>query len=244
MEVEGTDWRDKPNDYLQWWLDTSQDTCPILLMRRMLSFNFAAIHSTSHTFAQALLKLAENPQYVQVLRDEVEAVVNKHGWTKDALSEMRKVDSFFKETQRFEGISILALTRIAMSDLTLADGTFIPQGTVLAFPVHGMHHDDAVFENPNAFEPFRFAETRNKESNGSGNQMTSLSPDVLSFGLGTHACPGRFFAATVLKTMMAHIVMSYDVKLEDDTCRPQTLRVGRSIVPNPAAKVMFRKRVQ
>ncbi|KAI6005461.1 cytochrome P450 [Pisolithus albus] len=233
MEAEGADWRDKPNDYLQWWLDTSPDTCPILLMRRMLSFNFAAIH----TFAQALLKLAENPQYAQVLREEVEAVVNKHGWTKDALSEMRKVDSFFKETQRFEGISIC-------TDLTLADGTFIPRGTILAFPVHRMHHDDAVFENPDAFEPFRFAKMRNKELNGSGNQMTTLGPDVLSFGLGTHACPGRFFAATVMKTMMAHIVMSYDVKLEDDTCHPQTLRVGRSIVPNPAAKVMFRKRVK
>ncbi|KAI6036052.1 cytochrome P450 [Pisolithus microcarpus] len=244
MEAEGTDWCDKPNDYLQWWLDTSQETCPILLMRRMLSVNFTAIHSTSLTFSQALLKLAENPQYAQVLRDEVEAVVNKHGWTKDALSEMRKFDSFFKETQRFEGMAILALPRIAMSDLTLADGTFIPQGTTLAFPVHRMHHDDAVFENPDTFEPFRFAKTRSKELNGAGHQMTTLGPDVLLFGLGTHACPGRFFAATVLKTMLAHIVMSYDVKLEDDTFRPQALRIGRSIVPNPTAKVMFRKRVE
>ncbi|KAI6103575.1 cytochrome P450 [Pisolithus sp. B1] len=170
--------------------------------------------STSHAFSQALLNLAENPQHAQVLRDEVEAVVNKHGWTKEALSKMRK----------------------PMSDFTLADGTFIPRGTILAFPVYEMHHDDSVFENPNAFEPFRFAETRNKESKGSGHQMVTLTPDVLSFGLGTHACPGRFFAATVLKTMLAHIVMSYDVKLEGGKSRPQSLRMGRSIVPNPTCQ--------
>ncbi|KAI6124825.1 cytochrome P450 [Pisolithus croceorrhizus] len=228
MEAEGADWCDKPNDYLQWWLDTSQETCPVLLMRRMLSVNFPAVH----TFCQALLNLAENPQYAQVLRDEVEEVVSKHGWTKEALSKMQKVDGFFKETQRFEGMSVLGLTRIAMNDFTLADGTFIPQGTILAFPV------------PNAFEPFRFADKRNKESKGSKHQMVALTPDVLSFGLGTRACPGRFFAATVLKTMLAHIVVSYDVKLEDDKSRPQSLRVGRSIVPNPTAKVMFRKRIK
>ncbi|KAI6162548.1 cytochrome P450 [Pisolithus thermaeus] len=247
MEAEGTDWCDKPNDYLQWWLDTLHETCPVLVMRRMLSINFAAIHRTDcgpQAFSQALLNLAENPQHAQVLRDEVEAVVNKHGWTKEALSKMRKVDSFFTETQRLEGTSVLGLMRIAMSDFTLADGTFIPQGTTLAFPVYEMHHDDSVFENPNTFEPFRFAETHNKESKGSGNQMVTLTPDVLSFGLGTHACPGRLFAATVLKTMLAHIVMSYDVELEGGKPRPQSLRMGRSIVPNPTAKVMFRKRAK
>ncbi|KAI6160425.1 cytochrome P450 [Pisolithus thermaeus] len=146
MEAEGADWCDKPNDYLQWWLDTSQETCPVLLMRRMLSVNFPAVHSTSHTFCQALLNLAENPQYAQVLRDEVEEVVSKHGWTKEALSKMQKVDGFFKETQRFEGMSVLGLTRIAMNDFTLADGTFIPQGTILAFPVYEMHQDDAYLK--------------------------------------------------------------------------------------------------
>lgn len=67
------------------------------------------------------------------------------------LSKMRKVDSFFKETQRFE----VGLTpTVTMSDFTLADGSFVPQGTILAFPVYQIHHDDAVFGNPNAFEPF------------------------------------------------------------------------------------------
>ncbi|KAI6040003.1 cytochrome P450 [Pisolithus marmoratus] len=249
MEAEDVDWcdkRNKPNDVLQWWLDISEEkTCLPLLTRRMIIINFVAINVCSHIsiLSQVLLNLAENPQYIQELRDEVEAVVSKHGWTKEAIPEKRKVDSFLKETQRFEGISVLDLTRKAMRDVTLADGTFIPQGTILAFPMYAMHHDDAVYENPSIFEPFRFADMRNKEFEGSRHQMVTIAPDMLSFGLGVHACPARFFAATVLKTMLARIVMSYDVKLEDAKSRPSSLHVGFSIVPNPAAKVMFRNRV-
>ncbi|KAI6039988.1 cytochrome P450 [Pisolithus marmoratus] len=242
MEAKGTDWCDKPNDYLQWWMDTSQETSPLLLMQRMLSINFSAIHSTSNICFRALLNLAGNPQHAQELRNEVETVVSEHGWTKGALSKMRKVDSFLKETLRFTGNGILSLVRVAMSDITLADGTFIPKGTTLAFPSCAVPHDDAVFENPNVFEPFRYAKMP-KEFEGSRYEMVALSPNSLSFGLGTHACPGRFFAATLLKTVLAHIVMSYDVKLEDDTPHPNSLHVGRFIVPNPTVKVMFRKRI-
>ena len=54
--------------------------------------------------------------------------------------------------------------------------------------------------------------------------------------------PGRFFAGATLKTMLAHIVTTYDIKLEENTTRPQSLHVGSSIGANPTAKVMFRKR--
>lgn len=43
--------------------------------------------------------------------------------------------------------------------------------------------------------------------------------------------------------MMAYLVMHYDVKLADgETARPKDLEFASSVVPNPKAKVMFRKR--
>jgi hypothetical protein len=54
--------------------------------------------------------------------------------------------------------------------------------------------------------------------------------------------PGRFFAATELKSMLAHVVLSYDVKLEDNATRPQSLHSGIHIAAHPTARVMFRKR--
>ncbi|KAN0100067.1 hypothetical protein V8E55_000051 [Tylopilus felleus] len=54
--------------------------------------------------------------------------------------------------------------------------------------------------------------------------------------------PGCFFAGLELKTMLAHIVMTYYVKLEEHMPRPQSLRIASSIAADPTANVMFRKR--
>jgi hypothetical protein len=56
------------------------------------------------------------------------------------------------------------------------------------------------------------------------------------------ASPGRFFAATELKAMLAHVLLSYDVKFESEGVRPASVRFGPSSLPNRSATVMFRKR--
>ena len=55
--------------------------------------------------------------------------------------------------------------------------------------------------------------------------------------------PGRFFAAAELKFMLAHVVVTYDVKLEDNAMHPPSEHIATFIVTNARAKVMFRNRV-
>lgn len=38
------------------------------------------------------------------MREEVEEVVREEGWSKISLGKMRKVDSFLRESQRFNGL--------------------------------------------------------------------------------------------------------------------------------------------
>jgi hypothetical protein len=55
--------------------------------------------------------------------------------------------------------------------------------------------------------------------------------------------PGRFFAVNEIKAMFTHILMNYDVELENGSMeRPANLYAETSVMPNPRAKVMFRKR--
>ena len=56
------------------------------------------------SFTQALFHLAAEPKYVAPLREEVERVIKEDGWTKIAMTKMWKVDSFLKESQRYNGI--------------------------------------------------------------------------------------------------------------------------------------------
>jgi hypothetical protein len=54
--------------------------------------------------------------------------------------------------------------------------------------------------------------------------------------------PGRFFASILLKTMLAHIVLNYDVQLPEPGRRPADQHYSTAVVPDPKAKVLFRKR--
>jgi hypothetical protein len=55
--------------------------------------------------------------------------------------------------------------------------------------------------------------------------------------------PGRFFAVNEIKAMFAHILLNYDVQLENGSMeRPANLKVEAATMPNVKAKVMFRKR--
>ncbi|KAG6332753.1 hypothetical protein ID866_6336 [Astraeus odoratus] len=208
--------------------------------------NFAAIHTTSITFTQALFHLAANPQYALSLREEVERIIEEHGWTKEALGKMRKVDSFLNETLRYQGVTWLAVERLALKDIKLSDGTLLPKGTVVQVAINGVHHDPGVYDNADTFEPFRFADLGG-DREGYKYQMVTVNSASLSFGYGKVACssvrsPGRFLAATVLKMMLAYIVLSFDVTLDPSGPPPRNLVIGSSIVTDPKARVMFRKR--
>ncbi|KAI6016795.1 cytochrome P450, partial [Pisolithus microcarpus] len=234
------DWSDKPNDILQWLIDEKQESSTRQLTLRVLTINFASIH----TVTQALYNLAAYPQYVGPLREEVDAIIREHGWTKEAIASMRKVDSFLAETQRLEGVLTSSVQRKAMKDLTLSDGTFVPKGTHLCVPTYVVHRDSAVYDNPGVFNPFRFSQINDDEDASARHQMVGVTQDYFPFGFGKHACPGRFLAANELKTMLACILMSYDVKLEGGVSRPTSIHwdLNVIVIADPTVRVMFRKR--
>ena len=55
-----------------------------------------------------LYRLASHPEFVPELREEVEAVVAKHGWTKSSVQKMHNVDSFIRETLRLDNLGTSA----------------------------------------------------------------------------------------------------------------------------------------
>jgi Cytochrome P450 len=55
---------------------------------------------------QILHRLLENPEHLEPLRQEIETAVAEEGWTKAAIDKMHNLDSFLRETQRINPISI------------------------------------------------------------------------------------------------------------------------------------------
>ena len=68
------------------------------------------------SFTHALYHLAANPELLAPLRAEVEAILGSEGWTKAAMGKMHKLDSFMRESQRFNGINAsTSLLRVIFS---------------------------------------------------------------------------------------------------------------------------------
>ncbi len=61
---------------------------------------------------QVLYRLLAHPEYIEPLRREVDALISEEGWTKDGIDKMHKIDSFLRETQRLDGISLGSLSSI------------------------------------------------------------------------------------------------------------------------------------
>ncbi|KAJ7202453.1 cytochrome P450 [Mycena rebaudengoi] len=243
----------KPNDLITWLLDSAseqQRTIPNLV-ERILTINFAAIHTSSMSFTHALYDLATYPENIAPLRAEVARVVSDEGWTKEALGNMYQIDSFLRESQRMNGLGLVSMGRKVVNPqgFKFADGQSLPYGAYLQIATLGVHYDTEIYDNPDEFDAFRFSRLRDeKKAQGRifNQHMVTTGVDYLAFGHGRHACPGRFFAATELKAMLAHVVMNYDVKLDEsaDGVRPPDMPVGYSRVPNTTAKVYFRKRLE
>ncbi|KAH9923124.1 cytochrome P450 [Epithele typhae] len=246
MAEFGDDWTDKPTDLLQWLIEEApvQRQTDMQIVERIMDLHFAAIHTSSTTSTHVLYYLATEPEWVETLRAEIEPIVAAEGWTKNAIAKMWKLDSIFRESQRVNGISVVSLTRLAMKDVTLADGTFIPKGTNLAASSFGTHFDDGILPGAASFDPFRWARMREaSEAEATKHQFVNTSPEYIPFGHGRHACPGRFFASNELKVLIAYILLHYDFKLAGGaTTRPENLYIDDSVVPNPTVEVMFRKR--
>ncbi|EPQ60474.1 cytochrome P450 [Gloeophyllum trabeum ATCC 11539] len=245
MEEYGDEWTDRPNDMLQWLLKGAEGNERTVdgWTRRMMVINFAAIHTSSMSFTIALFHLAANPEaYLQPMREEVETVTKEEGWSKASMQKMRKLDSFLRESQRLTGLDALALNRKVMKPFMLSDGTRLPIGTHIACAAMCTHSDNENYVSADVFDGFRFANMREEDGESIKYQFVSTSTDYVPFGHGRHACPGRFFAAAELKAMLAHLVINYDVKLEDEGVRPKDTWFSTSRSPNRTAKVMFRKR--
>ncbi|KAJ7192474.1 cytochrome P450 [Mycena haematopus] len=248
----GADYDGRPNDLISWLLHhaTGEERTVDKLIQRILMINFVAIHTTANSFTQALYHLAAAPEYAAPLRDELDAVVREEdGWSKAALGKCIKLDSFLRESQRFNGVSAINMNRMVTNPagFTFSDGTHLPHGSYIAAATYATHHDDANYVHADVFDGFRFARMRGGEGGSTESaKFGMVTPDAtfLSFGLGKHACPGRFFAVTELKLMLAHILQNYDVKLESERegVRPPSDWFGTTCGANRAAKVLFRKR--
>ncbi|KXX73334.1 Ent-kaurene oxidase [Madurella mycetomatis] len=265
-----------PMDGLQWIIEESYATKdpaqldPVRVVRRLLYVNDISLHSTSFTMQNIIPDIYNFDQrdaLVEALREECSTVLKEAGgvWSRDAVQKLKLVDATIRESMRLTPFASIALPRTVVDphgiSLDSPDGKFhVPRGTVIATPIDPIHHDAAIYPDPNRFNPFRFTQPGAVRSivdvfdSGEGDrddkQEASRGPQVkssvtlddrfLGFGFGKHACPGRFFALNEMKIFVAHMVLNYDVECLGKW--PELTNMVWLKVPYNEGRVRVRKR--
>lgn len=246
--TKGTE-HDKHNDFLQWMMNEAKgiEGRPDKLAHRQLILSLASIHTTGMAASHAMYDLCAYPEYFEPLRAELLSVLKEDGgWHKATLNKLRKLDSFLKESQRLNPPSQLAFNRVVkQSPLKLYDGTVLPVGTHFSMASHAILLDPANLPgggDPNQFDGFRYARLREDPENVNKYQWATTDSNSLHFGHGKYACPGRFLASNEIKLILSHLILRYEFKYPEGMGRPRTLTADDNFYPDPAARMLMRKR--
>ncbi|EPS27178.1 hypothetical protein POX_e06156 [Penicillium oxalicum] len=229
------DAKDPPSFLYQKMEGRSDELASMLIALCLVSYD-----GGGELFTHVLHSVFTNDQLVNDLRSEIVTVVGKEGFNKSTLQNLVLMDSVLKEAQRMHPESVLMMQRMALEDVVLPDGLIIPKGTSLF--VSACHIIDAsIWPNGDQFDGYRFLKLRRKEDNRALYNFTSTSPDHFSFGHGSQACPGRFFASYMQKILLCHVLMKYDVSvtIPDEGAWFQR---GQTHVAHPGLKARVRRR--
>ena len=93
----------KASDAIGWMVECARGR-KIDYAAAQLSFSLAAIHLSSETMTMCLLQLCDMPELIESLREDCRRVLDNSGWTKQALQDMRLLDSFMRECQRMRDL--------------------------------------------------------------------------------------------------------------------------------------------
>ncbi|KAJ6544721.1 cytochrome P450 [Mycena sp. CBHHK59/15] len=207
----------------------------------IIALNFGSIHTLSIVITQTLFEIAAmSPAEVDLIYEELdEMLIGGEEWTKAALSRCQRLDSLLREAGRLHGVTIFSAERRTVQDAAFPDGTLVPADTMVSVLNHAVHLNPSIYAEPYKFNAFRFYKTQNDAHH----LATIDSNNYLLFGLGRHACAGRFFAAITLKIFIATVLLQYHVAFENPHIgRPRNQVFSGVILPDGRAKLKFIKR--
>lgn len=216
----------------------------------------------------AMFDLCAMPEYIEPLRIEAQTALAEDNvqWQSSIIKKLQRLDSFLKESQRLNQstfrkqatlqcyvlfskviIYVVGFDRKVMSPIKLSDGrTVLPPGASIAIPGGPMSRDSMFYKNPQRFDGLRFYRPEDDGGGRSTNAQTDytgIEPGNLSWGNGRFTCPGRWYAAAMIKMIVANLLLNYEVSFPPgQTERPANTKYDTEIHPDFGQKIVFRKR--
>ncbi|PWY93005.1 putative cytochrome P450 [Aspergillus sclerotioniger CBS 115572] len=212
---------------------------PETLIQALMGLLLAASHQPWVNLYIFLYRLCENPEWQDILREEIRAAKTTQPLDYHRLDQLPLLDSFMRETARLVSLDKLNIRRKALQDYTFSDRSpHVPAGATVCVSSYDASHNAATYPDPEAFDGRRFVDGNHNDST---HQYSDVSEHYLIWGYGSLACPGRFHATFVLKLALINLLLRYDIRLDDPKMRSHWMYEAFSM-PYESTKVVLTPR--
>jgi cytochrome P450 len=162
------------------------------------TFFLAGYETTSLALTWAVHLLTQHPETLDKLRAEVDTVLEGRTPSFADLPGLAYTRMVIQEAMRLRPPAWWVPRTALAGDVI--DGYTIPAGTTVVSLTYGIHHNPAVWDNPERFDPERFT-----DECGAQRHKAAWVP----FGLGQRQCIGRDFSLMEAQIILAMIVQRY-----------------------------------
>lgn len=219
--LELTDIRNKQNidarvdpDVISWMVEDGRNDMerdPKVLTTLIGSIAAGSTYSITNFCCRTIQDLMEHPEVLEAVRAEIRqkhAEINGR-WDFASLATLEKLESAMKESSRLTPGTLFAYSRVVKKDHVLADGTALKEGQFITVSGASRTRDPEIFEDPQLYKGLRFcADDKIREHRE--RPFSGIDTDILTWGAGRWACPGRLISDLAAKILLVKILDEYD----------------------------------
>ena len=235
---------DPEPDLLSWMVKdgrTVEERDPQILAKLAASVAAGGVYSTANLVVGVIADLVAHPDVLEEVREEIleKNQVIDGDWDQAAYNSLDKLDSAMKETSRLAPGSLLVYSRVLQADHTLSNGIQLRKGQFVTISSHTRAMDPVMFENPKEYHGLRYY--KGDLQRHRARPFRDIDGDILSWGAGRGACPGRFIANLLGKILLVKLLTEYEFQFLDGQ-RPPTITLHEFTMFSPMEKIMVKRR--
>ena len=175
--------------------DTGQTMNDEQLVDNLLTFYLAGHETTARALAWTLYLISLSPGWAATLEEEIARVTGGGPLESAHLERLVLVQQVLKESMRlYPPVPMISRQCVAATRLDAVD---IEPGATVVMPIYAMHRHAKRWEDPDVFDPARFAPER---------EAKMARYQYLPFGAGPRICIGMAFAMLEGTAMLATLL--------------------------------------
>ena len=199
------------------------------LRDEVMNLLLAGHETTANALSWTWMLLSQNPLVQTKLQEELQLVLGGRVPTMADLPQLRYTERVVMESMRLYP-PVWAITRQALQDCEIG-GYPIPAGTNVFMSQWVMHRDPRYFDNPEEFNPDRWADDLAK-------RLPTYA--YFPFGGGPRVCIGKSFALMEAVLVLATIAQKFQLTLVPE--HPIVLQPSITLSPKHGIKMLLTKR--